>query len=277
MSKYVNQKITERIIAKLENHEIPWRRPWGFKAGHELQNATSKRPYSGINVMLLSLEMHEDPRWLTFNQVKKLDGSIKGQRATRIVFYGTRKYENKDGEEKVGRFMRFFNVFNVGQVEGVDFDKLPEIEAFNPIERAEAVVNGYKNPPEVKHVTGDRAFYIPREDRITMPLQTQFENVDAYYSTLFHELGHSTGHSERCGRHDLANIAPFGSPKYSYEELVAEFIAALVCGYSGIETTVDNSVAYIKNWSKKLAENPDWVAKAAREAYTGSQFMLNGE
>lgn len=272
---YVDQKITERIITRLDHNEIPWRKPWGFIEGTQLQNAVSKRPYSGINIMLLSLSMYGDPRWLTFNQVKKLGGSIKGESATRIVFVGKRKYETDDGKEKMASFMKFFNVFNAEQVSGVEFEEIVPPKDFDPIERAESVISLYNDKPEVRHVPSDRAFYTPSKDKVTMPKKAQFETPEEYYATLFHELGHSTGHVSRLHRKDADDIAPFGSPKYSYEELVAEFISALLTGYAGIDVTFENSVAYIQHWAKKIKQNPDWVRKAAKDAYTASQYMLN--
>ena len=88
-----------------------------------------------------------------------------------------------------------------------------------------------------------------------MPRPELFDSPEEYYSTLFHELTHSTGHERRLNRATLTDLCPFGSTNYSKEELVAEMGAAFLCGVSGIENrTVDNSAAYIASWLRVLQE-----------------------
>jgi antirestriction protein ArdC len=55
-----------------------------------------------------------------------------------------------------------------------------------------------------------------------MPRPTTFDSGQEYYSTLFHELTHSTGHPSRLDRDSVRVTARFGSHEYSKEELIAE-------------------------------------------------------
>ena len=144
---------------------------------------------------------------------------------------------------------------------------------FNPIENAQAIIDGWKNKPEINHVEGDRAYYMPKFDKITLPLKSQFKSPEEYYSTAFHELAHSTGHSKRLNRKELTEANYFGSHDYSKEELTAEFASAFLCSTSGIEKTIDNSAAYIKGWSQKLRSNPKWLVSAAAKAQKAANLI----
>ena len=121
-----------------------------------------------------------------------------------------------------------------------------------PIAAATAIVGGMPNPPCIDHDGGNQAFYVPARDRISLPRMDTFNGAAEYHSTLFHELAHSTGDPNRLNRKSLDTPAPFGSPIYSREELVAEFGAAFLCAQAGIANTLDNSAAYIQGWAKAL-------------------------
>src|SRR5580704_18512488 len=98
-----------------------------------------------------------------------------------------------------------------------------------------------------------RASYCPSTDTVAMPARSAFLAAEEYYSTLFHEITHSTGHPSRLGREGILNHNPFGSDDYSKEELVAEMGAAMLCGVAGIEShTIDNSAAYLQSWISRL-------------------------
>jgi antirestriction protein ArdC len=109
-----------------------------------------------------------------------------------------------------------------------------------------------------------------------MPAPTSFQQPEAYYSTLFHELTHSTGHVSRLNRPTLVDLCPFGSTNYSKEELVAEMGAAFLCGHTGISnTTIDNSAAYIASWLTRLQQDVTLVVHAAAQAQKAVDFILN--
>ena len=122
----------------------------------------------------------------------------------------------------------------------------------------------------------NRAFYSPSEDSVTVPAMEQYDIVEEYYSTLFHETTHSTGHASRLNR-DMTGH--FGSDSYSKEELVAELGAAFLVQKCGMDSAkaFKNSVAYIQSWSKKFKEDKKLIVSAASKAEKAVKFILTGE
>ena len=109
-----------------------------------------------------------------------------------------------------------------------------------------------------------------------MPAPNSFKSDEFYYSVLFHELTHSTGHKSRLDREGITDLAAFGSHTYSREELIAEMGAAFLCGHCGIENqTIDNSAAYIASWRQKLGSDPKLIVQAAAQAQKAADFMLD--
>ena len=174
--------------------------------------------------------------------------------------------------------LRYYSVFNVEQCEGLKMPVENTDDApleFNPIEAAEAIVNGYEGKPTIKETEKARAYYSPGLDYIHMPKRETFHSVEEFYSTLFHELTHSTGHENRLKREGIIGMHYFGDAVYSREELVAEFGAAFLCGHAGIENvTLDNSAAYIQSWLKVLKNNKQWLVIAAAQAQKAAEHVL---
>ena len=169
-------------------------------------------------------------------------------------------------------------VFNVDQCEDVDAPaiELPENE-FRPIDRCVSVVEEMPKRPEIRHGES-RAYYRPSADLVNMPVPESFESAEGYYSTLFHELTHSTGHRSRLNREEIRESHGFGSTCYSREELVAEFGAAFLDGYCGIESaTIENSAAYISGWLGRLRKDPKLIVQAASKAQRAADFILGRE
>jgi len=279
------QLITDRIVEKLEEGTIPWHKPWA-DAGLP-KNLISKNNYRGINVFLLSCLGYESPFWLTFNQAKKLGGSIrKGEKACPVVFWKSypKKIQTTDEEtgeecEKTRKYfvLRHYFAFNSSQCSGIDA-KVPLIEpkkqSFSAIATAEEIAQNMPNPPKIKHEK-TRAFYCPPEDFVNMPRPELFDSSEEYYNTLYHELTHSTGHHDRLCRKAVMQTSYFGSNDYSKEELVAEMGAAFLSGHAGIETaTIDNSAAYIQGWLSKLRNDPQLVVQAAASAQKAADYIL---
>lgn len=261
----VYEIITNQILMALEQGEIPWRKPWRVLPP---ANLISKRPYRGINVFLLGFAGYGSQYWLTFNQAKQLGGNIRrGEHGTKIVFwkFDTRETETPDGEieERKFAFLRYFVVFNLEQTEGLK--ALLDLPPAFPIESAESIVRGMPNPPAFEQ--DSRAAYIPSQDVVAMPSRTAFSSQEEYYSTLFHELTHSTGHAKRLGRDGFETPQQFGSESYSKEELIAEMGSAMLCGVSGIEqSTLANSAAYLRGWINRLRGDSRLVISAATAA-----------
>src|SRR5262249_41522586 len=141
-----------------------------------------------------------------------------------------------------------------------------------PIESAEEIAKGMPNPPSFEQDA--QAAYISSRDVVTMPSRTAFESQAEYYSTLFHELTHSTGHAKRLAREGFDTPQKFGSESYSREELIAEMGSAMLCGVAGIEhSTLDNSAAYLRGWVNRLRGDSRLVISAASAAQRASDYI----
>jgi antirestriction protein ArdC len=268
--------INSRIMELLEQGTVPWRKPWN--ASINMPRNISGRGYRGINIFMLSCSPYSSPYWLTFNQVQDKGGRvIKGSKSTPVIFW---KWLDKDDGENstIGKIpmLRYYNVFNVEQCEGIESPPSTEVShPFTPIERAELILLGAPMKPEVRH-GGNRACYSPSLDYIQMPQKTAFNSAEEYYGTLFHELGHATGHAKRLARKSILEPSYFGSHDYSKEELVAECCSSFVCGHAGIESSIiENSAAYIKGWLKALKNDKTLLVQAAGQAQKASDYILN--
>jgi antirestriction protein ArdC len=278
--KSVYEIITQEILSALERGVVPWRRPWG---GAQLapKSATTGRSYRSINTWLLFIaaERHgyESPWWLTYKQAQALGGQVrKGERASIVTFW--KEWETEDrqtGEEIKVPVLRYFNVFNAEQCDGLGakFTSRPDVETFDhsPIHACERIAAGYVGGPMVEH-GGFRACYQPGVDRVLMPRPELFEQREAYYATLFHELIHSTGHEGRLNRPSLGTQ---DLEAYGREELVAEMGAALLCGVAGISpATVENSAAYLAGWCKAIRQDCKLVIQSAAAAQRAADWTL---
>lgn len=272
MSNTVYEIITNEILDRLEKGEVPWHKPW---TGGIAMNLVSKKAYRGINVFLLGPCKYSSPYWVSFKQCEELGGHVrKGEKSHIVVFWKQIKITEED-EEKNIPLLRYYRVFNTDQCDGL---KIPEFEAnqnFQPIAVCEEVVNGMQNKPAIKFEE-PRAYYHPLGDFVNMPNKETFEKEAFFYSVLFHELGHSTGHESRLHRKSQGEWSAFGSEKYSKEELCAEMTAAFLCGHCKIENqTIDNSAAYIQSWLGKLRNDPKMVVLAAAQAQKAADYILN--
>ena len=279
------EKITNRILSLLEAGTVPWHRPWTG-----CRNLVSGKEYRGVNTFLLGCEPYESPFWITFKQAKTLGGSVrKGEHGCPVVFWKwlppkTVEREDEDGNtvtlvdgrNPLGRpMLRQYTAFNVEQCDGLEIPTAVERDN-EPIAVCESVVENMPQRPDVRHESSG-AFYRPSEDFVSLPGLSAFESPEAYYSVLFHELTHSTGHASRLGRHgeDGYTFHGFGSKNYSREELVAEMGAAFLSGHCGVENrTIDNSASYIDGWRRKLGEDPRLVVIAAAQAQKSADFTL---
>ena len=272
----VYQIITDQIIESLNQGNIPWQRPWNLT--NLPKNYVSNKAYRGINNFLLVHSTFDSNYWLTYKQAKNLGGNVKkGEKGTIVVFWATgKRTKNDDDSDSNYRILRFYKIFNLEQCENVREIKNREtVEENTEIEEnldIEWFMKSLKHVPTINY-GGNRAFYRPSEDLIQIPSLSSFEQSDEYYNTHFHEIAHSTGHSIRLDR--LEKDAFFGNHEYSNEELVAEMSACFLCGMSGIETTKDNSVAYIQGWLKKLKSDPKCVVQAAGKAQKAVDYLLD--
>lgn len=262
--------VTDRIVQQLEKGVVPWRKPWtGIRSG-AISGATGK-PYSLLNQMLLA----KAGEWYTWNQIQALGGKVrKGEKSSMVVFWKQTPVKDEDpatGEqiERMIPVLKYFNVFHIDQLDGIEA-KTIDPEAIDPATdtAADAIISGYlqRSGVELEHRKGDEAFYSPSVDRVVLPLREQFPSMAEYYSTAFHELTHSTGHSSRLDR--ISRRAFFGNEDYSREELVAEIGAAALLNHCGIETadSFKNSAAYIQSWLRALRNDKKLIVSAAGAA-----------
>lgn len=283
-SEYRKQ-VTERIIGMLETGTAPWQKPWdaGIAAMNRPHNFNG-RPYHGVNALMLWCTAidkgYEDPRWLTFNQVQKLGGRVnKGEKSQLVEYWQWEKeVENPETGEtekvplphpKVFRAM----VFNAAQCSGLPPLERP-VQKWMPHERAEMIVAA--NGVPVMHSSDQGAFYSPGGDYICLPPKESFAAEDAYYSTLLHEVGHSTGHPARLNREFSGQ---FGSENYAKEELRAELASTFLCGELGIATTGSDEqhAAYVKSWVSALKDDYNEIFRAAADAEKICNYLYDRE
>jgi len=279
--------VTEKIINLLEQGAVPWRRPW-TSTGLPC-NLVSKKPYRGLNVFLLSASKYVSPFWLTYRQATELDGHVrKGEESTIVIFWkaddvkeSSEDLDTQENDDKNRRrfLLRYYRIFNLEQCElpQAVLDKLPKIETHehDSIEAAERIIACMPNPPKIQYA-GSKAFYSPITDRITLPPRELFASAEEFYATALHETIHSSGSQKRLAREGICEAAPFGSPTYSLEELVAEMGAAYLCAEAGISPAViANQAAYVAGWLKKLRDDRKLVVHAAAQAQKAADFILN--
>ena len=307
--------ITDKVISMFKNAKASdYHRPWKDDAFFIPINFESKKPYRGVNRLLLQERIgfagaFRNPYFLTFNQIKKHGGRLKkGTRGYEVVYYsiryivpadkntGRKAYsstntqkvidylaKNKLTEDIVTRIpmIRYYNVYNGASIEGIDFqlDKLQigrAVPDSAPENQAAAlIVENYPNPPAIKH-EGNQAYYSPSGDYVKMPKKEQFDSINDYYRILFHELTHSTGHDKRLDRGIHLMLE---KEDYAKEELVAEFGAVFLSAWAGIMWyTNKNHAVYLKNWNSaiKEAENDNkFLMKAASLAQAATDYILN--
>lgn len=275
--------ITNKIIEQLEQGIIPWRRPWS-KTGIP-KNLISQKPYKGINVFLLSMLGYASNYFLTRRQANALGAHIKQGEKPHIVVYWKIEQEERSEEEanvnpnppKTSYMLRYFSVFNIEQVEGLDTTQLPqeEVRVNNPIAQCEAIIHSMNDAPDLKH-QGNEAYYVPSLDCIYMPDRKRFDSSQNYYHVLFHELIHATGHSKRLNREGVANVNTKDIPKYSYEELIAEIGSCFLNFHAGLGIhDLDNSAAYIQGWLEKLQSDNKCIIYASIHAQKAVDCVMN--
>jgi len=274
----IYQRITDLIITRMQAGVIPWKQPWNSDTLP--RNGISLRPFHGINFWLLLSLNYESPYYYSFQQIKSLGGTVKkGMKSAPVVFWKLLQTEEKDGTIKKTPFLKYYNVFNLSQCEGIDPAKLPSSDPpnpnFDPIGKADQLIEEWYDCPVIK-LNQNHAYYSPSQDIVGMPNPQSFYNESGYYSVLFHELTHSVGHINRLDRHSKMRNLTFNSHEYSAEELVAEMGAAYLCGICGIEQeTIPNSTAYIQSWIRTFKNDPKVLIIGAGQAVKSVDYILN--
>ena len=310
----IYKMVTDKIIGMLKSASpTDYHRAWKDDVFFIPINYASKKPYRGINRLLLQERIgfagaFRNPYFLTFKQIKKHKGTLKkGAKGYEVIYYsiryvvpadknsGRKAYSStnaqkvldfldkyKLSEDIVGRIpmIRYYNVYNGADIENIDF-KLEELQIGRAVpdsatenRAAQLIVENYPNPPVIKH-EGNQAYYNPASDYIKLPKQEQFDTVNDYYRTLFHELTHSTGHNKRLNRGIHLMLE---KDDYAKEELVAEFGAVFLSAWAGIMWYNNkNHAAYLKGWNSaiKEAQNDNkFLMRAASLAQQATDYIL---
>lgn len=277
----LHQKITDTIVAAIEAGAGNYQMPWHNVGGAALQrptNASSGKPYRGINVVMLWAACAEkgyaSGNWATYKQWGELGAQVrKGERATTIVFYKQmdRIETADDGSETVhhGMLAQAYSVFNEAQVDGY----VPKPSKHVPLSETERLVEAetfFANTgARIEHGPGG-AYYQPSADMIHMPTFTSFRAPDLYYSVLGHETVHWTGGSAKRSERVLSQQ----KQEYAFEELVAELGAAFICADLAInaEPRTDHA-QYCASWLKALKNDKKCIFQAASTAQKAVDFL----
>lgn len=311
----IYKMITDKIIKMLKSTKASdYKKTWKDDAFFIPLNYDSKKPYRGVNRLLLQERIgfagaFRNPYFLTFKQIKKHKGTLKkGAKGYEVIYYSIRyvvpadknsgrkaysstnaqkvldflhKYNLPESEVTRIPMIRYYNVYNGADIENMDF-KLDELQIGRAVpdsatenRAAQLIVENYPNPPAIKN-EGNQAYYNPASDYIKLPKQEQFDTVNDYYRTLFHELTHSTGHNKRLNRGIHLMLE---KDDYAKEELVAEFGAVFLSAWAGIMWYNNkNHAAYLKGWNSaiKEAQNDNkFLMRAASLAQQATDYILN--
>lgn len=286
MANKVYQIIQEKFITMLQEAiknggTAPWKKPW---VGGKAINYVSRKAYRGVNVFILP----QGGEYITFNQISKLREKNpeiklkKGCKKHLVVFWNLFEKEvDVDGEKLMQMLplLRFYYVYHISDVENLP-SKTQTYTHNDTKEEADKLIEEYAQRAniEIRVVKGSgSAFYSPSGDYINVPAKEQFENLDEYYSTVFHEISHSTGHPSRLSRFSSeAGSGMFNSDSYSKEELCAELTSAMILGMLGIDNkqAEQNSVAYLYGWMSKINEDISLIVSASAKAQKAADFIM---
>ncbi|CAM3968927.1 zincin-like metallopeptidase domain-containing protein [Flavobacterium cucumis] len=226
--------------------------------------------------------------FVTYDLQKFIDFVVKNNVIERLKLnLSVQEFANQNSVA----FIKYYNVFNGADIEGIDFDldnfklagKMVKIvNHHEKIPTCEAIIEAYPNPKPEFVFKGNQPAYFPKLDKIEMTPLEQFKFVQAYYTVFFHEIIHSTGHSKRLNRENdtRKRDGSFEDKKaYRFEELVAEIGAMLLCSHAGIlHYTVRNSLTYIKGYRdaliKMMKEDNKFIFKASTLSQKAVDYLL---
>jgi len=279
---------SKTLASKLESTNGKW--DCIFKRGSMPINASTNKRYKGINWLMLNYETekkeYSKPIFSSYKQWASLKGQVKkGSKGTPIVFYRPIMKPSKfdpTKEVNAGCILNYSKVFNIDQVDLTESKYKPDefktgkqysIKLIDDFVKATKV--------EIKNSSGNGCYYSPSKDFINMELKTNFKDTkesDAtihYYSTLFHELTHSSGHEKRLNRKDKFDDH---KKSYAYEELIAE-IGSIFFGYEfNITKTIrDNHAKYLNSWIKSLKNDYTFLTGATAQAQKAVDYFVSSK
>lgn len=285
----IREQITRRILTAMEAGVPPWRKGWEV-SGTQV-NATTGKPYAGVNQVLLamtaaSLPQGGDPRWLTLKQANAIGKRVrKGEHSTKIVRMvevAKNKPEGEAssrtevlGEEEERRLvLKVYDVFHASQIDGMEPMAPRANKVIEPGPAVDALSEGMRQTGLVILHGAQGASYLPRIDTIRMPDKAAFHSSMDYASTLLHEMSHATGHTSRLAR--LAPSGQFTDQERAREELRAELASAMLGGELGLpmsQQQIDSHAAYLNSWHDLLANDPNEIFRAAADAQRMADYL----
>lgn len=288
------EMLINEFVACLKEEKIPWERGWNI---YEQFNPLTHTTYNGVNRFLLNLvselKGYTDPRWMTFNQIKKQGYHLKDAKGTGIPieFWSPydikekktisqsearailREEENQDiKESRIKYVCQSYYVFNAKFIEGLPPFEKNHIEITH--QDVQDFINEYLQNEGIDfHQGGNRAYYNVAEDSITLPDTSSFKSENYYFATFIHEVAHSSGHETRLNR-DLSGTN--GTIPYAKEELKAEIGSSFLCADLGIEIDkdiVNRCKSYVQSWISLIEDKPNELFKAIHDAEKITEFI----
>lgn len=220
-----------------------------------------------------------------------------GKKAT-LKEYDSLPKEERDEKYKVIPYLKIFKEWNIDQtnLEEVNKEKYDALLSKFETKEIKDDKGMYSNAaidqmlasqswvcPVEYNQQNPSALYNKSKDLIIVPRKDQFKISDTpeeiykdgeeYYSSLIHEMAHSTGHESRLNR--LNPNGKFGGSEYAKEELVAELTAAMVGSALGFDTRIrDNNTAYIKSWMSTLKKEPKFLLSVMSDVNKASSMVI---
>ena len=284
----IREQITRRILTAMEAGVPPWRKGWEV-SGTQI-NATSGKPYTGVNQIVLAMEAASmpqgDPRWLTLRQANSIGKRVrKGEHSTKIVRMvevaknkpeadASSRTEVLCEEEGQRLVLKVYDVFHASQIDGMEPMAPHANKVIEPGPAVDALSEGMRQTGLVILHGAQGASYLPRIDTIRMPDKAAFHSSMDYASTLLHEMSHATGHPKRLAR--LAPSGQFTDQERAREELRAELASAMLGGELGLpmsQQQIDSHAAYLSSWHDLLANDPNEIFRAAADAQRISDYL----
>ena len=276
----IRQQITDQIIACMEQEggAPPWRKSWS--SGELHFSASSGQPFKGINQLILSMQNHSDPRWLTYKQAEYMGLQVRrGEHGTGIVKMvevdrtDAKRLAGKEGEllaenGSKALIMKTYTVFNASQIDGMAPMPTSQCDV-TCADAVEQIIFALQDTGlKVNFGQGFQPAYYPRTDEVHIPPASEFHSLEDFHATLLHEAaGHASGHPKRLARLHLD--ARFGSPEYAREELRAELVSSMMQGIIGLPpgpSLIESHAGYLVSWLQALKNDKNEIFKAAAEA-----------
>ncbi|PQJ12991.1 hypothetical protein CJD36_004400 [Flavipsychrobacter stenotrophus] len=271
--KDVHEIIASKFIEQLEQGRVPWRTMWAD--GGVPTSLVSKRPFRGINTLLLATLGYDRNLFVTPKQLEAIDGSIRPSEKPHILTFYGEPQGDASGEKKVAK-LAYYNVYNIVQCVGIpEVMVSPVVKEQEPFGVCEKIVEGIVHMPAIRNIKDQDVLYDPCEDYINIPKLKSFANPGSYYAALFHQLAHSTGHHTRLNRMGLVQMSEYGCDRHTLEELVAEIVTNYLENIAGIPCPFEPDEEYIDGWLEIFRKDRYFIFNACNLAQKAIDFIMN--